>query len=301
MDEKYLKQVKLVVDVLQFVATEPCFALKGGTAINLFYNNLPRLSVDIDLTYIGFETRDIAINNINSALNRIVDKLKTKGYTAKIQGNGTEKKITCANSKTIIKIEPNYIIRGCVNKPELMTVCENVEDTFGFTEIQVISKPELYGGKICAALDRQHPRDLFDIHNYLQIYEIDEGIIKGFIVMLLSHDKPLHETLNPNIKDQTEIFEKQFVGMADENFTYEQHIETLNKLILIIKTQIKPYKNLLLDFVSLKNNLEDFCIDNLDKLPAIKWKIRNLENLKKNNSDKFQEQYDKLKEYFEAK
>ena len=54
MDEKYLKQVKLVVDVLQFVATESCFARKGGSAINLFYNNLPGLSVDIDLTYLGF-------------------------------------------------------------------------------------------------------------------------------------------------------------------------------------------------------------------------------------------------------
>lgn len=301
MDEKYLKQVKLVVDVLQFIATESCFALKGGTAINLFYNNLPRLSVDIDLTYIGFETRDVAIDNINSALNRIVDKLKIKGYIAKVQGNRTEKKITCSNNEAIIKVEPNYIIRGYVNKPELMTVCENVEDTFGFAEIQVISKPELYGGKICAALDRQHPRDLFDIHNYLQNHEIDEDIIKGFVVMLLSHDKPLHETLSPNIKDQTEIFEKQFVGMTDEPFIYEQHIETLNTIVSLIKTQIKPYKYLLLDFVSLKNNLNDFGIDNLDKLPAIKWKIRNLENLKNNNSNKFQEQYDKLKEYFEAK
>ena len=299
MDEKYLKQVKLVVDVLQFVATESCFALKGGTAINLFYNNLPRLSVDIDLTFLGFEKRDIAIDNIKSALNRIVDRLKAKGYTAKIQGNGVEKKITCANSETIIKIEPNYIIRGYVKKPELMTVCENIEDAFGFAEIQVISKPELYGGKICAALDRQHPRDLFDIHNYLKNHEIDEDIIKGFVVMLLSHDKPLHETLCPNIKDQTEIFEKQFVGMTDESFTYEQHIEALNKLAAIIKTKIEPYANLLLDFVSLKNNLKDFGIDNLDKLPAIKWKIRNLENLRNNNPDKFQEQYDKLLNYFQ--
>ena len=299
MDEKYLKQVKLVVDVLQFVATESCFALKGGTAINLFYNNLPRLSVDIDLTYLGFEKRDIAIDNIKSALNRIVDRLKAKGYTAKIQGNGVEKKITCANSETTIKIEPNYLIRGYVKKPELMTVCENIEDAFGFAEIQVISKPELYGGKICAALDRQHPRDLFDIHNYLKNHEIDEDIIKGFVVMLLSHDKPVQETLCPNIKDQTEICEKQFVGMTDESFTYEQHIEALNKLAAIIKTKIEPYANLLLDFVSLKNNLKDFGIDNLDKLPAIKWKIRNLENLRNNNPDKFQEQYDKLLNYFQ--
>jgi predicted nucleotidyltransferase component of viral defense system len=299
MDEKYLKQVKLVVDVLQVIATETCFALKGGTAINLFYNNLPRLSIDIDLTYLGFETRNIACQNINAALNRITENLKNKGYIAKIQGNNIEKKIICANSETAIKIEPNYIIRGYVEKPKILAVCDKVEDEFGYAEIQVISKKELYGGKICAALDRQHPRDLFDIKELINKSEIDEELIKGFIVMLLSHDKPLHETLNPNIKDQNEIFEKQFIGMTNKNFSYEQHIETLTCLIHLIKNAISPYKQLLLDFVSLKSNLRNFGIENLEKLPAIKWKLKNLEKLQENNPIKFKEQYEKLIAYFE--
>lgn len=295
MDEKYLNQVNLLVDVLQYVAKEHCFALKGGTAINLFYNNLPRLSVDIDLTYIGFETRDVACKNINLALERIAKSLNK--YRTVFQGAGIEKKIICSNDNATIKIEPNYIIRGYINKPELKSVCEEVEDKFGFAQIQVISKEELYGGKICAALDRQHPRDLFDIKEFLENNQFDDNLTKGFIAMLLSHDKPLHETLNPNIKDQREIFEKQFLGMTDKPFTYEEHIDTLNKLIEIVKNNLLPYRDLLLDFVSLRSALKDFKINNLEKLPAVQWKLRNLAKLQVSNNDKLQEQYDKLQKY----
>ena len=300
MDEKYLNQVNLVVGALQHVSKEDCFALKGGTAINLFYNNLPRLSVDIDLTYLGFETRDDACKNINLALERILKSLKDAGYSAVIQGNNIEKKIICSNEDASIKIEPNYIIRGYISKPELMTTCEAVEDKFGFAEIQVISKSELYGGKICAALDRQHPRDLFDINEYFMRNDFNLELTKGFITMLLSHDKPLHETLNPNVNDQTEIFEKQFIGMTESSFTYQNHIETLTRLINAVKNNISSYKDLLLDFISLKVNLEDFNIPNLDKLPAVKWKLYNLKKLQSSNSEKFKEQYILLKKYFES-
>ncbi len=300
MDLNYKNQVKLLIDVLPYIAKEECFALKGGTAINLFYNNLPRLSVDIDLTYIGFESRDIASANINNALKRIADDLNAKGYIANVQGNDIEKKIICSNKNAKIKIEPNYIIRGCIEKPEILEVCENVEDEFGYAQIQVVSKKELYGGKICAALDRQHPRDLFDVKELIEKDEINEELIKGFIAMLLSHDKPLHETLKPNIKNQTEIFEKQFQGMTNKNFSYVEHEQTLNNLINIIKEKIFPYKQHLLDFVSLKGDLGNFKINNLEKLPAIKWKIKNLQKLQSMNIKKFEEQYNQLYKYFEA-
>lgn len=140
------------------------------------------------------------------------------------------------------------------------------------------------------------PRDLFDIKEYFVNNQFDDELIKGFIVMLLSHDKPLHETINPNIKNQKEIFEKQFKGMTDKKFSYENHIETLKNLIKIVKEHIQPYKQLLLDFVSLKTDLSDFQIENIEKLPAVKWKLRNLNYLKENNPYKFKEQYDKLKD-----
>ena len=175
-----------------------------------------------------------------------------------------------------------------------------MEDEFGYAQIQVVSKKELYGGKICAALDRQHPRDLFDVKELIEKDEINEELIKGFIAMLLSHDKPLHETLKPNIKNQTEIFEKQFQGMTNKNFSYVEHEQTLNNLINIIKEKIFPYKQHLLDFVSLKGDLGNFKINNLEKLPAIKWKIKNLQKLQSMNIKKFEEQYNQLYKYFEA-
>jgi len=50
--ERYMRQVALLVRTLPYIARHEAFALKGGTAINLFYRDMPRLSVDIDLTYL---------------------------------------------------------------------------------------------------------------------------------------------------------------------------------------------------------------------------------------------------------
>lgn len=79
LNEYYLEQVKLLIRVLPYVDREKCFSLKGGTAINFFIRNLPRLSVDIDLTYLGFEGRSLVFTNINSALQRIEENLKKDG------------------------------------------------------------------------------------------------------------------------------------------------------------------------------------------------------------------------------
>ena len=58
------------------------------------------------------------------------------------------------------RIEVTPVLRGCVYEPKLLTVSRSVEETFGFAEVRVVSFADLYGGKIVAALDRQHPRDL---------------------------------------------------------------------------------------------------------------------------------------------
>ena len=65
--EVYRRQVQLLVRTLPLVAQEECFALKGGTAINLFYRNLPRLSVDIDLAYLPLADRAQSLAEIDAA------------------------------------------------------------------------------------------------------------------------------------------------------------------------------------------------------------------------------------------
>lgn len=71
IDERYRQQVELLVRTLPSVAAETVFALKGGTAINLFVRDLPRLSVDIDLTYLPVKPRNDSLSEIEETLQRI--------------------------------------------------------------------------------------------------------------------------------------------------------------------------------------------------------------------------------------
>ncbi|HOI22536.1 MAG TPA: nucleotidyl transferase AbiEii/AbiGii toxin family protein [Spirochaetales bacterium] len=293
MRQAYRNQVALLVETLPLIARETCFALKGGTAINLFYRDMPRLSVDIDLAYVHFDDRATAISNIDAALSRLAKSLTSLGHTATVQGHA-EKKIIVSNRGTSIKIEPNYTLRGWVFEPSVQGIALKAEAEFGYAEIAVVSKPELYGGKMCAALDRQHPRDLFDIAGLFASDAPVERLLDGFVAMLLCHNRPIHELLNPTPKDQTEVLKKEFEGMTDAPFTYTDHLAAFETLLKFLRSGVAPYRQLLLDFVSLKADLSRALIPNLDRLPAIGWKQENLRRLQSENPKKFEEQYEKL-------
>ena len=298
MIEQYVKQVKLLVNVLPYIAKENCFALKGGTAINLFIRNLPRLSVDIDLAYIGFEGREKAFKNINEALQRIVDNLNKVHLKAVLQKSPDNiAKIICHNDETAIKIEPNYTIRGFVYPPEKLSISDKVQEKYGFAAIKVISLPELFGGKICAALDRQHPRDLFDVKYLLNNEGITSEIKNGFIVSLLQHNRPPHELLAPNKQDISTMFEQEFQGMSDESFTTKDCNNTFDTLVYKVKSALtSDDKQFLIDFFSLNEAWKKYDIPNIDKLSGVKWKIENLIKLRKNNPEKFANQINLLRQ-----
>ncbi|GAB1483367.1 hypothetical protein MASR2M78_21830 [Treponema sp.] len=135
MRTEYIRQVALLVETIPFIGKEECFALKGGTAINLFHRDMPRLSVDIDLTYLAFDDRATAYSNINAALERIAKSLALAGYGAVIQGMGDEKKLVVTGRAASIKIEPNYTLRGCVYEPIQLGICERAQREFGYAEI----------------------------------------------------------------------------------------------------------------------------------------------------------------------
>lgn len=241
--------------------------------------------------YLSFEDRQTAYENINTSLGRIIASLTQAGYSALLQGVGNEKKIIVSNRFAYIKIEPNYTLRGYVYEPTLKSICKNAKRDYAYAEMKIISMPELFGGKICAALDRQHPRDLFDIAGLFSSGEQDENLIKGFIAMLLGHNRPLHELLDPLVKDQREVFEKEFHGMTDTAYSYADHIRTFKELVQYVNSELLPYRTFLLDFISFKPDFTNTSIPNLDRLPAIRWKIQNLEQLKKKDPKKFKDQY----------
>lgn len=290
MKREYENQVQLLINCLPVISEYVCFALKGGTAINLFYRNLPRLSVDIDLVYIKFSDRKEAFEEINDSLENISNKLKRLGFGTCIKSLDGIKKLICTDGNATIKIEPNYLNRGTFYPPVKMQTAEKVQEKFGFSEINVISKQELFGGKICAALDRQHPRDLFDVSLMIKNQEIDENIKDGFIIEMLCHNRNFYELLTPNLKDREEIFKSQFKDMTDDNFTYDDHISTFNKLVPLINSKLTDEdKNFLKDFVNLQVDFENCRFTGIEKLSAVRWKIQNLQKLKETQLEKFNE------------
>ena len=114
--QKYRAQVDLLLQMLPYIAKEQDFALKGGTAINLFVRDLPRLSVDIDLTYLPFHDRDSALLNIQNALGRIKESIERTIAGINVNtvtlNHGTDVKLNCQYKNAQIKIEVNTVTRG---------------------------------------------------------------------------------------------------------------------------------------------------------------------------------------------
>ena len=283
----YYKQVALLVDCLPHVAEETCFALKGGTAINFFVNDFPRLSVDIDLAYLPLEPRADALRNVRSALARIADKLNSsQNLTAVLQDNELdEMRIIVdatgrAQDSAQIKIEVSPVARGTLYKAEYCDVIEQVEDEFGFASIQTVSLPDLYGSKLCAAVDRQHPRDLFDVKVLLQSKGIDRDIFVGFLAYLLSHNRPISEAMNPRWKDISDTFNKGFNGMTFEPITLDELQAVPEAMIQSLKSQFTQSD---FDFLySFKSGEPDWSLaphEQIQHLPAVQWKLLNIQKM----------------------
>ena len=274
IDLKYRSQVELLLQTIPYVAKETIFALKGGTAINLFIRSMPRLSVDIDLTYIPINDRETALSDISEGLGRIKADLEKSipGISATaVSREGEDAKINCQLRGAQIKIEVNTTTRGTINNPELLRVDKKVEESFGrFAAINVVSMAELYGGKICAALDRQHPRDLFDVRLLLDNEGLTEDIKTGFLVALISHMRPINELLNPTFINQRNAFDTQFSGMSDIPFTYEEFEKTREELISDIKAKLSVEERVfLVSFKEADSIWEYFSVKNANELPAI--------------------------------
>jgi len=299
--EEYRNQVELLLQVLPYVAKEKNFALKGGTAINLFVRDMPRLSVDVDLTYLPLDTRTDALNNIQEGLSKIKTELENNIQNLRVStvslNGGTDVKLNCQGQNAQIKIEVNTITRGNIFPTKLMQVTDVVQDEFDkFAAINVVSMAELYGGKICAAVDRQHPRDIFDVRLLLDNEGFNDEIWQGFKVGLISHYKPISELISPILKDQKSAFETQFAGMTSVEFSYEDYINTRNELIEIIKNKLSSDdKKFILSFEMGEPQWELFPIPVLKDLPAVQWKLININKLKKVNPNKHHTMIEKLK------
>lgn len=300
-NSRYYKQSELLLRILPIINSEDKFALKGGTAINFFFRNLPRLSVDIDLTYLPLQEREVSLKGINDSLLNIEKDIYRLLPNAKITrkqfpGSKLVYGLLINNQDAVIKIEPNTTIRGTVYPVVEMVLCKRAEEMFELTlSCRTLSLEDIYGGKICAALDRQHPRDLFDVKLLLENEGLTDSIRKAFIVYLLSHDRPIVEVLNPGLKDIRDIFQNDFVGMTSEPVELMELLDVRNNLIKLIKSSLTENEiNFLLSFKGMKPEWELLGVKGIENLPSVQWKLLNLKKMK---SDKHKLALNKLMEY----
>ncbi|GJL65499.1 MAG: hypothetical protein NPIRA05_04700 [Nitrospirales bacterium] len=278
----YYQQVALLLDVLPLVAEEPCFALKGGTAINLFVRDLPRLSVDIDLTYLPVQDRTTSFREVGAALERLATSIQKKwpGRIERMTNEGHVFKLIVRRHHSQIKIEVSPVLRGCVREPSIRGVCSMVEEQFGYVEVPVVHSHDLYSGKLCAALDRQHPRDLFDVKQLLEHEGLDDNLLEVFLVYLLSSNRSLTELLSPNLQPLARTFEEQFRGMALIPVTVEELEHTRKKMITLIHERLTERQRTFL--LSFKRGEPDWSLlpfDGIERLPAVQWKLLNIQRM----------------------
>jgi predicted nucleotidyltransferase component of viral defense system len=283
----FLAQVDLLLRILPYVMRDSRFALKGGSALNLFIRDLPRLSVDIDLTYLPIEDRDSTLANISDILTTISRDISKAMPQVMIQPlkatDGRLRKLVVRSGLVTVKVEPNETIRGSVFPCELRDLAPQVEEEFGlFMSVQTLSLADLYGGKICAALDRQHPRDLFDVQMLLANEGLTPAIRTAFLVYLISHNRPMVEVLQPNRQLLETAFNNEFLGMSRLSVSCEELIVVRERLIDLLRLSLSiDEKRFLLSVKELEPDWTLLGVTGVEELPAVRWKLQNLAKMPK--------------------
>lgn len=287
-DPKYNTQVRLLLRCLPEIGRYKCFALKGGSAINLFVQEMPRVSVDIDLTYLPLKSRTEALLEIHETLLSIRDDIERRIPGARVQkipDRDSIIKLIVSADDAIIKIEPNLIIRGSVYPPKQRDLCQAAQERYEvFASVSTLSIADLYAGKLCAALDRQHPRDLFDVKLLLDNTGITPEIRRAFVVYLASHNRPINELLNPGLYDITELYQNQFAGMTRIEVSLDELMQVQRNLARSLVTALDNNEKKFL--ISMKSGEPDWdllSINHLVQLPALQWKLINIRKMDESN------------------
>ena len=300
MEKAYVDTVRLLLEVAPVVFQEAPFVIKGGTAINLFLDDMPRLSVDIDVVYSNREhSRDVALQSISTNLKKIKSTLEQRGMQVALVSTSANDdiKLLVTRGEVLVKIEVNHVFRGTVLPVVDQRLREQARNSFA-TDLIVpaLAPAELYGSKLVAALDRQHPRDFFDVGRMYQAGGLTPEIVECFVSYLAGHNRPIHEVLFSNDQDIKAAFENEFDGMTREPITLNELVEVRRKLRAELPSAITlNQKKFLISLASAEPDWSLMKCRHLAELPAIRWKLQNLDKLKKFNPSKFAQQADELR------
>jgi hypothetical protein len=284
--------VRLLLKIAPAVFHSGKFALKGGTAINLFIREMPRLSVDLDLIYIDHtKQREDAFSDISASVNEMCTGLKRQGFDAFIKPGVREldSKVFVRDGNTEVKVEINHVMRGVISTVEATSITQAVKDRFKTNvTVPMVSHDEVYAGKLVAAMDRQHPRDLFDVHQLINNEGISKEMVHIFVVYLASHNRPIHEVLFGNMLDIENEYKNNFVGMTEEDIPLKTLTKTRELLFETVQTMLTDnHKQFLVSLASAEPDWQLLNIQHLQDMPGMKWKIQNIKLLKDINPNKF--------------
>jgi predicted nucleotidyltransferase component of viral defense system len=299
MNQIYLDTARLMIQAAPLVFAGDVFALKGGTAINLFIRDMPRLSVDLDLVFPEHTLpREQALNRITTGLRDSAKHLKARGFqTRNVPAqDASETKLLVRRDGIEIKIEVNFVLRGTLHPVRTASLTKKARATLlADLELPVVSLEDVYGGKLVAALDRQHPRDLFDVMQLYAHEGITDGIRRAFVVYLACHNRPVHEVLFPALHDIRREYERTFQGMTTAPVALSSLIETRDRLIHELHERLDSNeRQFLISLVQNKPEWRLLGFKHLEDLPGIRWKMRNLTQLSKTDPKKFGAQADEL-------
>ena len=281
----------------------PRFALKGGTALNLFAHDMPRLSVDIDVVFTDHTlNREDALRAIAADLEAAKSAISAMGFRARVPTakRGENVKLLVEGHGQQIKVEVNFVLRGTVLPVTRRPLVPRAQEIFT-TDITlpVLDLPELYGGKLVAAMDRQHPRDMFDVLHMLEHFGWQSPSVDCFVAYLAGHNRPVHEVLFPNRLPLEPAFSSEFSGLTVDEVALETLEQTQSRLIdELPRALTSRHREFLLSLVSAEPAWDLMPFANLQHLPAPQWKLINLRSLKKRNPGRFSAQHDELASRF---
>ena len=292
MDKYYADTVRLLLAVAPTVFANDIFAMKGGTAINLFVLDMPRLSVDIDVVYLPWQVpRDEALRAINQELVAITERVASLGAQTRLvrSKDSWDTKLIVENATSQVKVEVNVVFRGTVQPPEQRSLSASAADLFAVEfSVPILAPDELYAGKLVAALDRQHPRDLFDVWQLYESGGITDGMVECFVIYLSGHNRPMHEVLFGNDKDIAAEYDRAFVGMAEVACPLQMLLDVRAQLRHELPARLNAaHKQFLIGLAYAEPDWSLLQCGHAAELPALRWKLSNLETFSKRRPDDF--------------
>ena len=299
MDKGYADTVRLLLTVAPEVFANDTFAMKGGTAINLFVEDMPRLSVDIDVVFQPRQMpRDEALAAIDAELTAIARRVEKLGLRTRAlrRADGGDTKLIVENDAAQVKIEVNTVFRGTLLPVQRRPLNAKTAYLFGVEfDTPILARDELYAGKLVAAFDRQHPRDLFDVWQLYRSGGLTDGMLECFVVYLAGHNRPPHEVLFGNYKDIAAEYDRTFVGMTEVPCPLDTLLGARAQLRDELPHRLTArHRRFLSGLVRANPYLSLMQYPHTAELPALRWKLTNLETFRQRRPADFHAQAEAL-------